>query len=159
MAHSRITGSEFDEDNGFAFVTKSSKFGEATGVAYCHPEDADVKNMFTGSYIAEHRADTKLKQLKATELAARSRGIDHLVKLVNDKLDRMVEAYGEDCVDSDEFLEIREFLERQQKVAKREAAIARSSYHWYKNGDKAFADALIEQKRKFRDEHPIKQTE
>ena len=60
MAHNRITVSEYDEDTGVSVVVKSSKFGEATGMAFCHPGDEDVKSMFTGSRIAEHRADTML---------------------------------------------------------------------------------------------------
>ncbi len=155
MAHNRITVSEYDEDTGTAVVVKSSKFGEVTGMAFCHPEDEDVKNMFTGSYIAEHRADTMLKQIKATNYAARVQGVKHLESVLNEKLDHMLAKDENDKLKA-AYAEIREFIHRQVNIAEQDAKNAHDTYLNYKKNDKKYAETLVKQKREFRKKHPAK---
>ena len=155
MAHCRIAYSEFDKDTGVSVVVKSSKFGEATGMAFCHPEDDDVKNMFTGSRIAEHRADTMLEQIKATNYAARAQGIEHLENVLNEKLDHMLAKDGNDEHKA-AYEEIRKFVYNQVNIAKRDAKIAHDTYLNFKKYDKKYAETLVKQKREFREKHPAK---
>lgn len=154
MAHNRITVSEYDEDTGVSVVVKSSKFGEATGMAFCHPGDEDVKSMFTGSRIAEHRADTMLKQMKATNYAARVQGVEHLESVLNEKLDHMLTKDGNDEHKA-AYDEIREFVHKQVGIAKWDAKIAHDTYLSFKKYDKEYAETLVKQKREFREKHPI----
>ncbi len=154
MAHNRITASEYDEDMGVCSVAKSSKFGEVTGLAFCHPEDDDVKNMFTGSYIAEHRADTMLAQIKAANYAARVQGMEHLKNVLNTKLDSLLYKDGYDK--SDEFEEIRRFIDKQITVAKRDAKIEHDKFLRYRKDDREFAEKLVAQKREFREKYSAK---
>lgn len=154
MAHNRITVSEYDKDMGVCAVAKSSKFGEVTGLAFCHPEDDDVKNMFTGSYIAEHRADTMLTQIKAANYAARVQGMEHLKNVLNTKLDSLLYKDGYDK--PDEFAEIRKFIDKQISIAKRDAKIEHDKFLRFKKDDREFAERLVKEKREFRKNHPVK---
>ena len=147
MAHNRITVSEYDKDMGVCCVAKSSKFGEVTGLAFCHPEDEDVKSLFTGSYIAEHRADTMLAQIKAANYAARVQGMEHLKNTLKIK-------FGNN--ESNEFEEIFKFIDKQISVAKRDAKIEHDKFLRFKKDDREFAEKLVKQKREFRENHPIK---
>lgn len=155
MAHCRIAYSEFDKDTGVSTVVKSSKFGEATGMAFCHPGDDDVKSMLIGSLIAEHRADTMLQQTKATNYAARAQGIKHLESVLNEKLDHML---AKDKNDEHKVVydEIRKFIHKQVNIAKWDAKIEHDIYLSFKKYDKKYAEALVEQKREFREKHPVK---
>lgn len=149
MAHSRIVEVEYIEDPGMCAVVKSSKWGLGTGTAFCCEEDQDVRSEYTGGAIAEYRADTEIAHKRATELAARARGMEHLKNVLMKHINEF-----DTSKRSDETISIMSVLYRQLNVAKRDAKIAHNQYMMMKKYDRGYANRLVEKKREFRKNHP-----
>jgi hypothetical protein len=71
---------EYDKDNGVSTCIITNKQGKVfVGIAECHPDDADMKSEYTGSAIAEMRAEkAALQDMRDNEIIPELRALREL---------------------------------------------------------------------------------
>ena len=79
----KILDSFFDEDTGTSCVTKHTKYGTFTDVAYCHEDDKDIMNEWDGCRFAEFKCDIQALHEKIKMMKQRLVGMDQLIDLLD----------------------------------------------------------------------------
>lgn len=132
MAHSKILYNNYSEESGVSTVTRTSKYGLATGVAICNEEDKDVQSGFTGGYIADCRALIEIQQRRAADFWSRYYGA---VEMAN-------------ALPYEDY-----YIERQCRKFKKRAEQESNKTKRMKENLKKYCDEIGDAKREFRKKH------
>ena len=107
-------------------VTKQTKYGTFHGRVTCADEDMDVQNELDGYLFAETKCDIQAHKKRAQFLEQRAIGIEHAYNVLKNS-----------GIDADD--PVMQKLNRQVKIAHREASNARDVYIF----SKRYFDSLV----------------
>ena len=79
----KILESFYDAELGYSEVTKHTKYGTFTDVAYCHEDDKDIMNEWDGCRFAEFKCDMQALHEKIKMMKQRLVGMDQLIDLLD----------------------------------------------------------------------------
>lgn len=138
----KILDSFFDEELGYSEVTKHTKYGTFTDVAYCHEDDKDIMNEWDGCRFAEVKCDIAALREKNKMMRQRLVGMDQLLDILDrpENADKIYYSLYKDVVD------LRNSVEGQIEVDEDRY------YHLLKNYND-YTKKVLDDRRKFRSEH------
>lgn len=79
----KILESFYDAELGYSEVTKHTKYGTFTDVAYCREDDKDIMNEWDGCRFAEFKCDMQALHEKIKMMKQRLVGMDQLIDLLD----------------------------------------------------------------------------
>ena len=79
----KILASFYDSESGYSEVTKHTKYGTFTDIAYCHEDDRDIMNEWDGCRFAEFKCDIQALHEKIKMMKQRVIGMDQLIDLLD----------------------------------------------------------------------------
>ena len=79
----KILASFYDSESGYSEVTKHTKYGTFTDIAYCHEVDRDIMNEWDGCRFAEFKCDIQALHEKIKMMKQRVIGMDQLIDLLD----------------------------------------------------------------------------
>ena len=118
-------------------VTKQTKYGTFHGRVTCADEDMDVQNELDGYLFAETKCDIQAYRKKVQFLKQRAIGIEHAYNVLKNS-----------GISADD--PVMKKLNRQVKIAQREAEIANRLYQSFKANFKHLVEASIKTRRKIK---------
>lgn len=138
----KILESFYDAELGYSEVTKHTKYGTFTDVAYCHEDDKDIMNEWDGCRFAEFKCDMQALHEKNKMMRQRLLGMDQLFDILDrpENTDKIYYSLYKDVVD------LRNSVEGQIEVDEDRY------YHLLKNYND-YTKKVLDDRRKFRSEH------
>lgn len=79
----KILASFYDSESGYSEVTKHTRYGTFTDIAYCHEDDRDIMNEWDGCRFAEFKCDIQALHEKIKMMKQRVIGMDQLIDLLD----------------------------------------------------------------------------
>ena len=129
-----ITYSEWLPTGKIAIVHKQTKYGEFRAMALSAEEDLEIATEWDGYKFAEYQCDIQYMNERAKRFYERYLGARA--------------AYNNLCQDNDKNDPILLKLERQVKLAKRDAAIARDECESMREYYNYYCDHIIDERKK-----------
>ena len=127
----------YDKDSGLTTVKVYYKNNIFIGEAWCHPEDDDIKNEFTGCELALKRANIKVMQwIKNNELTPEIKALKHLKSLQ--------EQHEESLLEKSYLITLRELLrlENDLTTLKEMIALEKQELKEYIKAQDKFAEII-----------------
>ena len=128
-----ITYSEWFSHSKIAVVHKQTKYGEFRAIAIPAQEDLEIATEWDGYKFAEYQCDIQCMNERAKRFYERYLGART--------------AYNNLCQDNDKNDPILLKLERQVKLARRDAAIAREECESVREHYKYYCDHIIDERK------------